>query len=123
MRGVVAIAAWMFASAALGLELNGAIFPDRVRVAPEGPGLSLNGAGERWIWVFKIYAIGLYLPQRKSTMSEVIAQQGPKRLLIIMQRDVTGWQVRQHLANRRFAHPCWPNQHHLRICPRWSGVR
>lgn len=99
-RATIAMVLLAIASVALGADVGGVQFPDRVRVAPDSPDLTLNGAGERWMLLFKIYAIGLYLPQRKSTIEDVLATHGPKRLLLIMQRDLTGRQVHDYLVKR-----------------------
>ena len=40
------------------------------------------------------------LPQRKSTMNEVIALRGPKRLQLVVQRDLTAAQIHDHLVKR-----------------------
>ena len=100
VRAIVAMSALAIASLALGADIGGVQFPDRVRVTPDSPELMLNGAGERWMLLFKIYAIGLYLPQRKSTMDDMLAMDGPKRLLLVMQRDLTGRQVHDYLLQR-----------------------
>jgi hypothetical protein len=96
----VGLFALMSASIAFGLDVGGAHFPERARVTADGPELILNGAGERYILFFKIYAIGLYLPERRATMPEVLALKGPKRLLWVMRRDITGTQLKDYLAKR-----------------------
>ena len=76
-------------------------FPDTLTLAPEGPELVLNGAGERSILLFKIYAIGLYLPRRAGSMREVIALEGPKRMHLVMLRNgITARQVHDHVIAR-----------------------
>lgn len=50
--------------------------------------LVLNGAGVRYKAVFKVYAAGLYLSTRAGTPEEVLATPGPKRLHIVMLRDI-----------------------------------
>jgi hypothetical protein len=100
MRATLAVVAVAFATAAHGVDVGGVNFAERARVTPEGPDLVLNGAGERWMMMFKVYAVGLYLPQRKSNAEEVVALRGPKRLLLVMQRDLTGRQVQDYLLKR-----------------------
>jgi uncharacterized protein (UPF0216 family) len=79
----------------------GVALADTVHVPPDGPALVLNGAGERRILLFPIYAIGLYLPQRARTMEEVLAEKGPKRILMVILRDgITAQQVRDHVLAR-----------------------
>jgi hypothetical protein len=70
------------ASSALGAEVAGVKVPD------EDQKLVLNGAGLRKRFVFQVYVIGLYLPERKSAASEAIGAPGPKRIAIHMLRDV-----------------------------------
>ena len=103
MRAVptaVALVGLIFASSTFGLDVGGAHFPERARVTPDGPELTLNGAGERYILFFKIYAIGLYLPERRRTLKDVLALKGPKRLLWVMRRDITGEQLKDYLRKR-----------------------
>lgn len=61
-------------------------FPPSVEL--QGVALPLNGTGVRYKAVFKVYAAGLYLPQRAATPAEVAALAGPKRLAITMLRDI-----------------------------------
>ncbi|MGA0572296.1 chalcone isomerase family protein [Variovorax sp. VNK109] len=53
-----------------------------------GTPLVLNGAGIRYKAVFKVYAMGLYLPQKAATPEAVLAQTGAKRFSITMLRDI-----------------------------------
>jgi hypothetical protein len=53
-----------------------------------GRTLPLNGAGVRYKAVFKVYTAGLYLEKKASTPQEVLALQGPKRLRIVMLREI-----------------------------------
>jgi hypothetical protein len=50
--------------------------------------LVLNGAGIRYKAIFKVYAAGLYLGSKVSTPEAVLAAPGPKRILIVMLRDI-----------------------------------
>ena len=103
MRAVltaVAVVGLIFASSTFGLDVGGAHFPDRARVTPDGAELTLNGAGERYILFFKIYAIGLYLPEPRRTLTDVLALKGPKRLLWVMRRNITGEQLKDYLRKR-----------------------
>jgi Chalcone isomerase-like len=67
-------------------EIAGVKIDDKTRVADSD--LTLNGAGMRTRLFFRVYAIGLYLPQKGSTAAAVLAQPGPKRVAIHMLRDV-----------------------------------
>jgi hypothetical protein len=50
--------------------------------------LQLNGAGVRYKAVFKVYTAGLYVEKKASTLQEVTAQRGPKRMSITMLREI-----------------------------------
>lgn len=54
----------------------------------EGKPLALNGTGLRTRFFFKVYTIGLYLPEKKRDAAEVLALAGPKRIALHMLRDV-----------------------------------
>jgi hypothetical protein len=71
------------AAPAWAAEVAGVKIDDRTRVADTE--LSLAGAGVRKRVVFQVYAIGLYVQDRKA---DPISQPGPKRVQIHMLRDV-----------------------------------
>ena len=50
--------------------------------------VQLNGAGVRYKAVFKVYTAGLYLEKKASTPQEVASQRGPKRMRIVMLREI-----------------------------------
>lgn len=50
--------------------------------------LVLNGAGLRKKLFFKVYVVGLYLPEKRQSPADVLAVAGPKRVVIIMLRTV-----------------------------------
>jgi hypothetical protein len=54
-----------------------------------GNDLKLNGAGMRTKFIIKVYAAGLYLPEKKSNVAEILKQDGPRRVTIQMARDVS----------------------------------
>jgi len=64
-------------------EVSGVKIDEKARVADIE--LSLTGAGLRKRFVFQVYAIGLYVQERKA---DPITQPGPKRVQIHMLRDV-----------------------------------
>ena len=89
---VAAAAAW----AALGAhvpapgtagELVGVTLPDQVTV--EGRTLVLNGMGLRQATILRVrvYVAGLYLETRSSDAPQLIASEGPKRLVLHFVRD------------------------------------
>jgi Chalcone isomerase-like len=72
---------------AQAVEVQGAKIEDTATVA--GKTLVLNGAGARIKAVFKVYAIGLYLTEKKTNTADVLALNGPKRFKIVFLRDLT----------------------------------
>ena len=75
-------------------EVAGVKLDDKVRVSDTE--LSLSGAGLRKRVFFQVYAIGLYVPDRKA---DPISQPGPKRVQIHMLRDVGADQFIDALAD------------------------
>ena len=67
-------------------EVGGVKYDNTARVA--GETLQLNGAGIRYKAVFKVYTAGLYLNQKAGTPDAVIANPGPKRIHVVMLRDI-----------------------------------
>ena len=63
---------------------------DASSVQVAGHNLKLNGAGVSSRLMFKIYAIGLYLPDRRNTVQDILRQDEPRRLVIRLLRDVDG---------------------------------
>jgi hypothetical protein len=80
---VIATAAPAQAKAA---EVAGVAFEPSAQVA--GETLQLNGAGLRERFFVEVYAAGLYVPQRTSSAGALLAQEGPRRVVIAMLRDV-----------------------------------
>lgn len=74
-------------STAQAVEVQGVKIEDTATVG--GKTLVLNGAGARIKAVFKVYAIGLYLTEKKSTPADVLALSGPKRFKIVFLRELT----------------------------------
>lgn len=68
-------------------DVGGVKLDDTVRLANQE--LKLNGAGIRYKAIFKVYVAGLYLPEKKSAVQDVLAAPGPKRVTIVMLRDVS----------------------------------
>ncbi len=93
----LALGAATLGAAAQPVDLAGAKFEPQVQVA--GATLGLNGAAIRYKVVFKVYAVGLYLPARAVTLNEVVAQPGPKRVHAVMLRDVTGSELGKNFAH------------------------
>lgn len=72
---------------AVAAEVAGIKFANTTTVA--GKELQLNGLGVRYKSIVKVYATALYLPEKKSTTEDVIKSEGPRRLRLVMLRDVT----------------------------------
>jgi hypothetical protein len=53
-----------------------------------GTTLQLNGAGVRTRVIFKVYAAGLYVPEKSTSSAALLAQKGPRRMMIRMLRNV-----------------------------------
>lgn len=86
---VLLLGSWLALAghAALAAEVAGVRFAEGIEAAPAQP-LVLNGAGLRRRAFFDVYAMGLYVAQKKTAAPEVIALAGPKRVAIQMLRDV-----------------------------------
>ena len=67
-------------------EVSGVKFNQKVTVAATA--LQLNGAGTRYKAVFKVYSAALYLPAKAATPEAVLATPGPKRMHVVMLRDI-----------------------------------
>jgi Chalcone isomerase-like len=68
------------------VEHSGVKYPSTLAVA--GQNLRLNGSGIRYRFVVKVYTAGLYLQGRAATPEAVLATPGPKRLHVVMLRDI-----------------------------------
>ena len=88
-RSLIAAAlALPLAATAQTLDLSGVKYPPSQTVG--GGALQLNGAGIRYRFVIKVYTAGLYLQAKAATPEAVLAATGPKRLHIVMLRDIDG---------------------------------
>ncbi|HEU5177404.1 MAG TPA: chalcone isomerase family protein [Burkholderiales bacterium] len=77
----------MMPLAVCAAEVEGVKIDDKTRVA--NAEVTLNGAGLRKRAFFKVYAMGLYVPQKSSNAAQLMDQPGPKRITIRMLRDVS----------------------------------
>lgn len=82
-----ALMACAFLQAAVAAEVGGVKFADTATVA--GKELKLNGAGLRTKFVIKVYAAGLYLPEKKNNVPDIMKVEGPRRMTLVMMRDIT----------------------------------
>ncbi len=85
------------AFAASAAEVAGVKFAETLDAAP-GQALVLNGAGLRKRAFFEVYAMGLYVTQKKADAAELIALGGQKRVVIRMLRDVGAGQFTEALV-------------------------
>jgi hypothetical protein len=83
LAGVAALA---MSVTALAADVSGVKFAAKAEV--QGAQLALNGAGLRRKFIFKVYAMALYLPARTDSAPAAIDAAGPKRIEIGMLRDV-----------------------------------
>lgn len=85
------------ALAASAADVAGVKLEDKTQV--ESRELVLNGAGLRKRLFFNVYAIGLYLPEKKTDPAAAIQAPGPKRTAIHMLRDVGADQFTEALVD------------------------
>jgi len=78
------------------VDVSGVKFEDKHKLGAAE--LQLNGAGQRSRLFFKVYAIGLYLSEKKTTVADVLALTGPKRLHIVTLRELTAEQFADALV-------------------------
>ncbi len=67
-------------------EIAGVKYDNSLPLA--GSTLQLNGAGVRYKLIIKVYTAGLYLAPKAQTAEAVLAHTGPRRLHIVMLRDI-----------------------------------
>ncbi len=68
------------------IVLSGVKVEDNATVA--GTKLQLNGAGIRYKAIFKVYVAELYTSKKVSSLEELVAAPGPKRMAVTMLRDI-----------------------------------
>ena len=81
------------AQPALAVDVGGVKLDDTVQLASRE--LKLNGAGVRYKIIFKVYTIALYLPEKKTQLDDILALPGPRRLEIVMLRNITSDELGQ----------------------------
>lgn len=86
--GLWAAGALTPATAQTPVELAGVRYPATAQVASTS--LLLNGAGIRSRFVIRVYTAGLYLAAKANSTEAVLAAPGPKRLHVVMLRDIDG---------------------------------
>jgi hypothetical protein len=88
VAAIAASLAWPLSGLAQTTEVSGVKFPNTVQVG--NAKLQMNGAGVRYKVVFKVYAAALYLSEKATTPEAVLAAPGPRRLHIVMLREIDG---------------------------------
>ncbi|GHC88921.1 chalcone isomerase [Pseudorhodoferax aquiterrae] len=106
LRGLLAAACAMACLPALpAVDLGEVTLEEAAQVG--GQNLQLNGAGIARRLVFKVYAMGLYLPDRTQRTDAVLATAGARRMTIVPLRDIGGDDfceaVMRDLSAERFA--------------------
>jgi hypothetical protein len=88
VRFLLALAVLLGSAAGLAqpVDVEGVKFEPTVQVG--GQPLVLNGAGIRTRAILKVYAAGLYVPQKSNDPAVLLAQKGPRRVAIGMLRSV-----------------------------------
>ena len=81
--------------AARAADVGGVKVEDKAMVG--GQELALNGAGVRTRLVFKVYVGALYLPQKTSNVADIVGKNQPRRLTLILQRDISADQLLEAL--------------------------
>lgn len=70
------------------IEVSGIKYEQTLNLG--GQTLQLNGAGTRYKAVFQVYTAGLYLSAKANSPEAVLSAGGPKRLHLVMLREVDG---------------------------------
>jgi hypothetical protein len=78
-------------------QLDGITIEDSVTVA--GTPLVLNGAGIQKRGFFKTNTIALYVPEKRDTLNGVLRLTGPKRIQVVVLRDIAGWLISRQLQS------------------------
>lgn len=79
------------------LDLEGIRLANATQVS--GQQLVLNGAGISKRWFFNIYAMGLYLPDRRDSSSGIMNMDGPRRMQITLMRNVSSSEFDEAIAS------------------------
>jgi hypothetical protein len=90
VKGMMAgalLAAAISLPAQASVDVSGYKFEDTAKVA--GKDLKLNGAGMRTKLIIKVYAAGLYLPEKKNNTADILKEEGPRRVTLQMARDIS----------------------------------
>jgi hypothetical protein len=78
LKMLFAVLLCCYTVSSLAVEVGGVMIQDTATVA--GQHLGLNGAGLRKKFFVKVYAAGLYLPEKTADAQKAITMPGPKRI-------------------------------------------
>jgi hypothetical protein len=82
----------LFSLSASALDVSGVNVPEKVQAGEQA--LVLNGAGTKLMaGVFKVYVIALYLPEKKHSAEDVLAEGMNKRVALNFMFDVKSTQL------------------------------
>jgi hypothetical protein len=87
LLGALLACALIQGAAAAPTDVSGVKFDETVKVA--GKDLKLNGAGMRTKFIIKVYAAGLYLPEKNRNVADILKMDGPRRVTMVMMRDLS----------------------------------
>ena len=96
--GSVLLAAIIAATPAMSVtaaELEGVKADDSIKVA--GKDLVLQGLGLRKKAFFRVYVAALYVPEKKASAEELIAQKGPRRVTLFLLRNLSAEDISKAL--------------------------
>jgi len=79
-----------------GLDFEGVKLDDEIQVDTQQ--LVLSGAGLRTKLFFRVYVAGLYLREKARASTAVLADNGSKRMVFYMLRDVNGKQMLEAIS-------------------------
>lgn len=82
-------------TAASARLVAGVNFDEQFNLANQA--LVLNGVGVRVKLIIKVYAVGLYVPQKGGDPASILEQSGPKSIRIVMLRNVSAEQLTEAL--------------------------
>ncbi|WP_229426977.1 chalcone isomerase family protein [Massilia atriviolacea] len=88
-KGLLAgfVLACAFGQGASAAEISGVKLDDSVKVG--GKELKLNGFGMRQKFVAKVYVTSLYLPEKSTSLPDIMKMDGPRRVALVLMRDLT----------------------------------
>ena len=91
IRRILLSALVLFAVQTLAAEVAGVKVDERLKLGSDE--LVLNGAGLRTKAFFKVYVAGLYLAEKKTSATDVLALPGAKRISMRLMRDLSARQL------------------------------